>query len=167
MANVITACRIICSMLLLFMPVSSSWFYGLYLLAGFTDMIDGTVARRTHTVSELGSKLDTIADTVFVFVCLYKFLPVMHITMWMWIWIGVIAVIKVTNIICGYVYHRRYTAVHSIANKMTGFLLFLLPLTFQLIELKYSAAIVCAIATFAAVQEGHLIRTNKLIDEED
>ena len=44
-------------------------------------------------------------------------------------------------------------------NKVTGILLFALPLTLTVIELKYSGAVVCAAATFAAIQEGHLIRT--------
>ena len=39
-------------------------------------------------------------------------------------------------------------------NKVTGGLLFLFPLTLGLIELKYSAVIVCSIATVAAIQEG-------------
>ena len=44
-------------------------------------------------------------------------------------------------------------------NKVTGIALFLLPLTVPVIDLKYSGMFVCALATFAAVQEGHLIRT--------
>ena len=40
-----------------------------------------------------------------------------------------------------------------------GILLFILPLTVTLIDLKYSGAFVSAAATFAAIQEGHLIRT--------
>ena len=44
-------------------------------------------------------------------------------------------------------------------NKVTGILLFVLPLTLKYIDLRYSGAIVSAAATFAAVQEGHLIRT--------
>ncbi len=44
-------------------------------------------------------------------------------------------------------------------NKVTGILLFALPLTLTVIDLKYSGAAVSAVATFAAIQEGHLIRT--------
>ncbi len=52
-----------------------------------------------------------------------------------------------------------FVAVHSVMNKVTGALLFLLPLTIPAAGLKYSAIVVCAVATFAAMQEGHLIRT--------
>ena len=62
LANRITICRILCSIALLFFPAFSPAFYVLYITAGISDMVDGWVARRTHTTSELGAKLDTIAD---------------------------------------------------------------------------------------------------------
>lgn len=58
MANFITGFLILCSILMLFFPALSPAFYALYLSAGITDMIDGTVARKTNTVTEFGSKLD-------------------------------------------------------------------------------------------------------------
>ena len=38
---------------------------GLYLLAGFTDIADGWIARRTAQVTKLGTTLDPIVDIVF------------------------------------------------------------------------------------------------------
>ena len=77
MANIITIFRIICSIALLFVPVFSPAFNVLYLIAGTSDMIDGTVARKTGTVSEFGSKLDTAADFILAAVCLIKIIPVL------------------------------------------------------------------------------------------
>ena len=159
MANIITIVRIICSIALLFFPAFSPAFYTLYIVAGISDMIDGTVARKTGTVSAFGSKLDTVADSVLVAACLIKLLPVMDIPKWLVIWIIVIAVIKVINLISGYVMRKEFVAIHTVMNKVTGVLLFVLPLTWSVIDLKYSGAVVCAASTFAAIQEGHLIRT--------
>ena len=75
-ANIITGLRILCSILLLFFPVFGAGFYIIYLLCGFSDMIDGTVARKTNSISEFGSKIDTIADLVFVAVSLIKLFPI-------------------------------------------------------------------------------------------
>lgn len=158
MANIITGCRILCSILLLFFPALSPTFFILYLVAGFTDMIDGTIARKTNTASEFGSRLDTIADMVFVAACMIKLFPVLIIPTWLLIWIGVIAIIKVINILSGYILQKKFVDKHTILNKVTGAALFILPLTLPLIELKYSGGFVCALATLAAVQEGHLIR---------
>lgn len=163
MANIVTSIRILCSIALLFCPAFSPAFYALYLTAGVSDMVDGWVARRTHMASELGAKLDTVADIVFVIVCMVKLLPVLDITTWLWVWIGVIALIKIINIISGFVVQKRFVSVHSIMNKTTGLLLFIFPLTISFIDLKYTAALVCIFATFAAIQEGHFIRTNQTV----
>ena len=159
MANSITLFRIAVSIVLLFCPVFSPAFYAFYTVAGLSDMLDGFVARKTDSVSKLGARLDTIADFVLVAVCLIKFLPVLRIPAWLYAWIRIIALIKVINIISGFVVQKRFVTVHSVMNKATGTLLFLLPLTIPAVPLKYSAVIVCAAATFAAIQEGHFIRT--------
>ena len=163
LANGITIIRILCSITLLFCPVLSPTFFALYITAGVSDMVDGWVARRTHTTSELGAKLDTIADFVFVIICLVRLLPILDIPVWLYIWIGVIALIKIINIISGFVVQKRFVAVHSTMNKVSGLLLFILPLTIYFIDLKYTAVVVCFFATFAAIQEGHFIRTNKTV----
>lgn len=160
-ANMITACRIVFSVILLCYPVFSPAFYTWYVLAGMTDMIDGTVARKTGTDSDFGAKLDTAADIALVAAVAYKLLPLMKIPRSIWIWIGIIAVIKVINMISGLVMHRRFIAAHTRANKITGLLLFVLPLTLTVVDIRYSAIPACALATFAAVQEGHFIRTGK------
>jgi len=123
MANIITGIRIVLSVALLFFPALSPTFYALYVAAGFSDMIDGTVARKTGTVSEFGSKLDTVAA------CLIKLLPVLDVPIWLYIWIAVIACIKVANIAAGYIRKKEFLSVHSTINRMTGGLLFVFPLT--------------------------------------
>ena len=161
-ANLITGTRILCSVALLFCPAFSLSFFVLYLAAGLTDMIDGAVARRTNTTSERGAKLDTAADFVFVAVCLWKLLPSLAVPPWLWIWIVLIALIKMINIISGYVIQKKYIALHTVMNKVTGILLFLLPLMLPVVELKYGAPLVCTVAIFAAIQEGHYIRTGRV-----
>ena len=159
MANCITCVRIVCGIALLFCPVFSPAFYALYLIAGVSDMADGAVARKTGTVSAFGSKLDTAADFVLVAVCLIKLIPVLPIPAWLLVWIIVIAAIKAINLISGFVLRKKLVVLHTGMNKATGMSLFVLPLTLTVFDLKYSGAIVCAAATLAAVQEGHLIRT--------
>ena len=122
-------------------------------------MADGTVARKTGTVSDFGAKLDTAADFIMAVVCLIKLIPVLDIPIWLIIWIAVIALIKVISIISGYVKRREFVAAHTVMNKVTGIILFLLPFTLTFIDIKYSGIFICILATFAAIQEGHLIRT--------
>ena len=157
LANIITCLRIIGSVVLLFFDVPSFPFYITYLLCGFSDMIDGTIARKTNFVSSFGSKLDTAADIVFMAVCSVKLLPLIHIPVSLWTWIAVIAIIKFANIVMGFVRGKKLVDYHTVLNKITGLTLFLLPFTLQLIEPTYSFALVCTVATIAAVQESYYI----------
>ncbi len=153
-ANILTGFRIFGSVLLLFFPVFSVAFYSIYFLCGFSDMIDGAIARKTNSTSVVGSKMDTVADIMFVTASLIKILPTIHISWWLCIWGSVIAIIKIGNIIWGYISKKEFISLHTIMNKITGLLLFLLPLTLCFIELQCSFAAVCSVAMFSAIQEG-------------
>ena len=160
LANILTGCRILGSILLLVFPAFSVAFHITYLFCGLSDMIDGIIARKTNSTSKYGSQLDTVADLIFVAASLFKLLPAIHIPGWLWIWGGVIAVIKISNIIWGYVSKKQFISLHTIMNKVTGLLLFLLPLTISFVELKYIAIAVCSIATLSAIQEGFYVITD-------
>ena len=159
-ANILTGCRILGSMLLLFFPAFSLAFYITYILCGFSDMIDGTIARKTNSTSKFGSQLDTVADILFLAASLIKLLPAIPIPGWLWIWGGVIAAIKISNILWGYVAKKRFVSLHTIMNKAMGLLLFLWPLTISFAEWRCIAMAVCCVATVSAIQEGIYVITD-------
>ena len=158
LANIITISRILCSIGLLCCQVFSFGFYTVYLFCGFTDTIDGTIARKTKTISEFGARLDTAADIVFVAVCLVKILPLIHLPVWLWIWIAIITTIKIGNILWEFIRSKRLISIHSILNKATGILLFLFPFTLGFVESMYSSVMVCSLATVSAINEVYYIR---------
>lgn len=160
-ANIITISRIFCSACILFCPVFSICFYIMYLFCGFTDMVDGTIARKAKSVSEFGARLDTVADTVFLAVCFVKFLPLIQLPAWLWIWIIVIAAIKMGNAVWGWICNKKLASAHTVLNKATGFLLFLFPLTLGIIVPIYSAATVCSLAMVSAINEVFLTRNGR------
>ena len=160
-ANIITSSRILCSICLLFSPVFSITFYIMYLFGGITDMVDGTIARKTMSASERGARLDTVADIVFVAVCFVKILPLIQFPTWLWIWIVVIATIKIGNVVWGLICNKKLVSIHTILNKATGFLLFLFPLTLSFIEPMYSSVIVCSLATVSAINEVYYTRLGR------
>ena len=161
MANVLTIGRIALSIALLIPATFSPAFFALYALAGVTDMFDGYIARRTGTESELGAKLDSIADLILVVVCLVKILPAIAVPTWLWIWAAAIVLVKAANAVSGFVVEKRLVMPHTMANKVAGFVVFLVPFAIPLFGISVPAIIACAIATFAAVQEGHFIRSGK------
>ena len=157
MANFITIIRILCSLALLFFMPLSLLFYALYTAAGLSDIFDGWIARKTNTATKFGAKLDTFADIVFAAVVLLKLLPILKLPLWMIVWVGVIALIKLVNIVIGFVRHHTLTAVHSVINKVTGTLVFILPFTLTIINIRYTAVFVCAVATVAAIMESRTV----------
>ena len=159
----VTSIRLLCSVWMLYTPVFSTLFYVAYLLCGLTDMVDGTIARKTKSDTRFGAYLDSVADIVFVTVSFIKIWPAIHIPNWLYGWILMIVIIRIANIGLGLIYQKRLVFAHTVMNKLTGFLLFLLPLTLSVIELRYSSMIVCIIATFSAVQEGYHIWTERIL----
>ncbi len=155
--NVISILRIAGSIGLLFCDVTGWPFWVLYALCGISDMIDGWLARKLHAETEAGAVLDSVSDLVFVACCAVRLIPAVEIPVWLWTWAGVIVFIKVVNQVSALVVCKRFCFPHTLANKLTGILLFLaVPAMFRSV---IPIAIVAAIATFAAVQEGHFIRT--------
>lgn len=51
------------------------WVAGIVVVGAATDLLDGLVARWTHTESEIGALLDPFCDRIFVFLALVSFLP--------------------------------------------------------------------------------------------
>ena len=160
-ANIITISRIIGGIGLLLCPAFSVGFYVIYIFFGITDMADGTVARKTKSVGELGARLDTVADGVFAAVCFVKILPFMQFPARLWTWIAVIAIIKIGSLVWGLIYSKKPVSIHTVLNKVTGFLLFLFPLTLGFIDPIYSSAGVCFLATLSAINEACYTRIGK------
>ena len=155
--NIITALRIVGSIDLLFCNVAGWQFWTLYVLCGLSDMVDGWLARRLHAESKTGSILDSIADLSFVACCAIQLLPTMAIPSWLWIWSGIIVIIKIVNQIIALTRIKQLCLPHTIANKLTGFLLFIAVPTINWSIIPIT--VVAIIATFAAIQEGYYIGT--------
>ena len=155
--NIITALRIAGSIGLLFCNTNVWMFWTLYVLCGLSDMIDGWLARKLQAESKTGSVLDSIADLLFVACCAIQLLPTMSIPSWLWIWAGIIVIIKIVNQISSLIIIKKFCFPHTVANKLTGFLLFLTVPTISYCIIPI--AIAAIIATFAAIQEGYSIRT--------
>lgn len=108
----------------------------MYIYCGLSDMLDGFLARKYKITSDKGAKIDSIADIVFIVAAIVKILPVLNLSKVICIWCIIIAMIKICNVICGYIYYKKLTLPHTIANKITGFVLFITPLIIQFIDVS-------------------------------
>ena len=165
-ANALTVLRIVCALCMIFFPAFSAWFYVCYIAGGVTDVLDGFIARRFRMETKLGSRLDTAADIIFTVVTLIKVLSAVSVPVILLMWIIIIAVIKCINVIIGFVLYKRFIPEHTVMNKTCGIAIFFIPPCLGLLPEKagiIAIIAVCALSTFAAVQEGHYIRTGKEI----
>ena len=116
-------------------------------------MMDGYLARRHRCESKTGALLDSLSDIVFVACCCYQLIPALVFPNWLWFWGGAIATIKLITQIFALVMYKKCLFPHTIANKVTGFLLFVaVPLTLFM-KSTVPIIIIGIIATFAAVHE--------------
>lgn len=152
-ADILTFSRMLFSLLLLvFSPLSP--FGGiLYLLCGVTDVLDGFAARRLHTESDKGAKLDSAADLIFAGVYSVRILPLLSVPLWIWIWAGTIAAAKIAGILIAGKKAHGLKIEHSFGNRLTGLLLFLWPLSVRILNVRYGAALAGASAAGTVIME--------------
>ena len=166
MANFITGIRIVCGILLLFYPAFSIEFYFIYTLGGISDALDGFAARHFGKETVFGSKLDTVADIIFFVTSVFKIMTTVSFPLWLVLWILGIAFIKTINIAGGWILKKQFVSEHTVMNKICGIMLIAVPFlikNYPSAETEIVMITVCAVSTFAAVQEGHFIRTGKEI----
>ena len=161
MADMLTGMRILCGILILCFPAFSGWYYFFYLLGGFTDAIDGTVARRMGKASDFGAKFDTAADFVFAIAAAIKIISAVSVPVWLLLWIAGIAFIKTACHAAGYIKHHEFRTAHSALNKACGGVVFFAAL-FVGGEFAWQAKALIVIGTgilasVAAIAEGMTI----------
>ena len=152
-ADLLTLARIPLGLDLLFTAPLSPLFFLIYTLAGITDMLDGLIARRTHSASRRGARLDSLADVVFLIAALFCLLPALSLPVWTVPVLAVIAVLRCTAWLVGFLKHRRFTAFHTLANKLTGAALFCSPYLLPWADTDVLCAALCLLAFVSAGEE--------------
>ena len=157
--NLLSVSRIALCLPLLLVDAMTVPFWVLYVIGGTTDMLDGFLARRLDVESKFGARLDGLADFVFVLAVGYKLFPWLKLPTALWMMIGLIALVKTVNTISSYVINHRIAFLHTKANKLTGYLLFIGMMTIGQPYFISVAWVIACIALYTAIQEGHLIRS--------
>lgn len=158
LANYITVLRIVGTLVLLFIESFSLPFFIVYTLTGFTDALDGFVARKTKSESSFGAKLDSVSDLVFYAVMLILILPTLIRILPFWIWFGVgfVVLLRMVNYITVFIRFRRFPALHTYLNKLSGLTIFLIPYSIKFSFCTPFCIGICLI-TFLAVAEELII----------
>lgn len=155
LANCITLGRVLFSAGLLFTELWTAGFYLLYTLAGLSDLLDGPVARKTGSASRNGAMLDSAADGVFCLVLLRKLLPVWTETFPWWTVpaAALVAAVRLAAYLTASLKNGRFTALHTLSNKLAGIMLFCAPYLLPWANRGAVCLAVCGVPVCSAAEE--------------
>lgn len=142
--------RIFLVIALIFVRPLSIEFFVIYVICGVSDMLDGYIARKLSTESIFGEKLDSAADLIMVAVLIIILYPFIDIPITISYWIIGIVIIRVLSMIIVFIRYKIFGMIHTVGNKITGFMLFLFPLIIQSELLIY---ILCMAGSISAIEE--------------
>lgn len=153
--NVLTFSRIIGALCLLFVKPLSPAFFIIYSLCGVSDVLDGTIARAAHMVSDIGARLDSIADILFYSVLIFRIFPVLVdvLPIGVWIFAAAVLLLRMVSYIVAAVRYKRFSSLHTYLNKASGFLVFLVPYVISHSFFVGYSLVVCAVAALASLEE--------------
>ena len=165
--NCITSVRILGTIVMIFTAPLSLAFFIVYTLCGLSDALDGWVARKTNSITEFGSKLDSIADLFFYIVMIIKILRILWklVPVWFWYVLGSIVVLRIVSYVTAALKFRRFASLHTKMNKVTGLLVFATP---YFLTLPFAAEYCCFVVLFgvaASIEEFCLHLTRKEYQE--
>lgn len=166
LANMISLSRIFFSILLLFFIGNRPVFFAIYLYCGLSDVLDGFVARKTHTQSVAGARLDSLADFVMFGVivavlfiwaeeALKTFYPLL---------IAVLLVRSMNVVIALRKYRVFVIGLHTWGNKLTGFLAYLSPILFLAWQPEKAILPIFIVAILSALEESAIHLSSKHLD---
>lgn len=151
--------RINLSLMLISLVPQSREFLFIYTICGFTDVIDGFVARKLNIVSRFGSILDSLSDLIFYGITIVLFWIPLHEAVPIYIWIGIWLIIGFRLFLYFYVgfHSKEFLSNHTYLNKITGFLVFLLPYALYYGFVKILSIVILIVAACAVMYEFKIV----------
>lgn len=151
--NYISFCRMLFSLTLFAFEPLSIAFYAIYIVCGLSDIMDGFIARKIGVTSRLGAKLDTIADLIMTGVLFIVLYPIVSPTADIVLWIISIGMIRLASIVVVLMKYKAFAILHTYGNKISGIILFILPLLLLHVPVTALLYIICVVASLSAIEE--------------
>ena len=156
--------RIVCAFFISFSKPFSLLFWILYILGGISDILDGLIARHLKQESEFGAKLDSIADFIFLIGVFASILPTLVLPLWVLVCIIIVAFIRILSYMIALKKYHTFISLHTYANKLTGLLLFIMPILYVIFDFNITIIILGISAIVSALEEIIIVIKSKDID---
>ncbi|MDD6728188.1 MAG: CDP-alcohol phosphatidyltransferase family protein [Eubacteriales bacterium] len=152
LANIISASRVAFAAVLLFLNDFTGMFIPIYIYCGFSDLIDGPIARKTNSVSVLGAHLDTVGD-VLTYSAMTKIIVFKKdVPLWAFIWFGAVAVGFIAAAFIAKIRSGKFYFVHTLFCKIMAGVFFVLPLVINHIKVEICGAVLCTVSSIGALE---------------
>ena len=153
--NYITVMRMVGTVALLFTKPLSALFYIVYAITGITDVLDGFIARKFKLTSEIGAKLDSVADLIFYAVMFVMIMPYLWeiLPIAMWCCVALVLLFRLSAYVTAAIRFKRFAATHSLLNKVTGALVFIIPFIILLPFFVPVCWVICIISCIGSLSE--------------
>ena len=154
LANIVSGSRIVAGVGLFFFQSLSPAFLTIYIFCGFTDLIDGPIARKCGSTGVLGATLDTVGD-IITYLALAKILILQKaVPLWVILWMLGTAVGFAASGVIAKIRQGRFFLVHSLFGKVLGVVVFVMPIAMAIhatVGLVWMG-VICTVSTIAAVE---------------
>ena len=155
-ANLISAIRVLLAPLLFVFAVRQmeTWFLGTLIFSGFTDVLDGFVARKLHQTSALGAHLDSWGDFVIystMAACAWILWP--ELTQQVIIYYALILGSFVLPTLIGLIKFREFTGYHTWSVKIAVLVTFASYIALYAGLAQWPFMIASGLCVIAAVEE--------------
>ena len=123
--NILSFLRILLSLNIFFIWYKSYILLSIILIIGFTDILDGFIARKFNQKTIVGAWLDSIADFVFyislIIIIIYDINKILELKYFFII----ILILKILSIIMCFIKYKKIGFLHTLGNKITGIIIFI------------------------------------------
>lgn len=153
--DLFTYLRILCALVLPFLPPLGPVFLAVYALSGLSDALDGFLARRLNQASAWGARLDSTADLLLYTIVLVRLIPLLRERLpgWFWYIVGGVLLLRLSAYLLAAVKFHRFASEHTLLNKVSSLTIFAVPFLLPTSVFLWYAAFVCLVAALAAAQE--------------
>lgn len=153
--NLLSFSRIIFSILLIPFIHIQSIFIIIYITIGITDVLDGFIARKFKCTSDLGAKLDSMADFTFYIIYLFVFYKLFStiINNAQVIALVLTIALRFVNMLATKYKYGKVVFIHTLGNKAAGIIVFFVPLLLFVSYNNIVIWIILAIILTTAMEE--------------
>ena len=153
--------------LALTLPRENVLFAAVFLLCVATDAMDGYIARRWKLESNLGAKLDNIADTlVYLSLVPWIYLLIPELLLDNLVVIGIILAIYLADLALQYLRHGKRVPLHLFSGKLASALLFVFILHSLVFDVNpFLKWLTFGVIFFCLFEEIYLLATRRDLDE--